>query len=184
MPLALIRRPRDREEGGGAREQRARPARAASCAARSWPLPTRSCDGRRTRVPARRLADGLGHADQHERQRGARRRANEILAGVRGGKTPVHPNDHVNRGQSSNDTFPTAMHVAAAREIAERLLPALAGPARRARGKVRAFADIVKIGRTHTAGRDAADPRAGILGLRRRRSPLGIERIEAALPDL
>ena len=52
-------------------------------------------------------------------------RANEILTGTRGGKTPVHPNDHVNKGQSSNDSFPTAMHIAAARSVAQRLLPAL-----------------------------------------------------------
>src|SRR5918999_986559 len=52
-------------------------------------------------------------------------RANEILTGRRGGKEPVHPNDHVNKGQSSNDSFPTAMHVAAARAVNDRLLPAL-----------------------------------------------------------
>src|SRR4051794_4898591 len=52
-------------------------------------------------------------------------RANEILTGTRGGKSPVHPNDHVNKGQSSNDSFPTAMHIAAARSVAQRLLPAL-----------------------------------------------------------
>ena len=52
-------------------------------------------------------------------------RANELLGGERGGKSPVHPNDHVNRGQSSNDTFPTAMHVAAAEQAVRELLPAL-----------------------------------------------------------
>src|SRR5207342_1321288 len=52
-------------------------------------------------------------------------RANEILSGKRGGKSPVHPNDHVNKGQSSNDSFPTAMHVAAARAVSDRLLPAM-----------------------------------------------------------
>src|SRR6218665_3157016 len=52
-------------------------------------------------------------------------RANELLAGTRGGKTPVHPNDHVNKGQSSNDSFPTAMHIAAALAVAGALLPAL-----------------------------------------------------------
>src|SRR5918999_923240 len=52
-------------------------------------------------------------------------RANEILTGKRGGKEPVHPNDHVNRSQSSNDSFPTAMHIAAARAVNDRLLPAL-----------------------------------------------------------
>src|ERR671918_141591 len=52
-------------------------------------------------------------------------RANEILTGARGGKSPVHPNDHVNKGQSSNDSFPTAMHVAAARSVDAKLLPAV-----------------------------------------------------------
>jgi fumarate hydratase, class II len=76
-------------------------------------------------------------------------RAIELLGGLRGSKAPVHPNDHVNRGQSSNDTFPTAMHVAAALEISGRLLPAL----RRLKGSLEAkageFSSIVKIGRTH-----------------------------------
>src|ERR671916_295157 len=52
-------------------------------------------------------------------------RANEQLTGTRGGKSPVHPNDHVNKGQSSNDSFPTAMHIAAGRAVHRRLLPAL-----------------------------------------------------------
>jgi fumarate hydratase class II len=76
-------------------------------------------------------------------------RAIELLGGRLGGKHPVHPNDDVNRSQSSNDTFPTAMHIAAVEEIRHRLVPA----ARRLRdtldAKARAFADIVKIGRTH-----------------------------------
>ncbi len=76
--------------------------------------------------------------------------ANEKLTGKRGGKTPVHPNDHVNLGQSSNDSFPTAMHVAAAREIFEALLPTLDALAGALRDKERAFAKIIKIGRTHT----------------------------------
>ncbi|MFZ2981634.1 MAG: lyase family protein, partial [Sphingobium sp.] len=52
-------------------------------------------------------------------------RANEVLTGTRGGKTPVHPNDHVNMGQSSNDSFPTALHIAVARAVTDRLFPAL-----------------------------------------------------------
>jgi fumarate hydratase class II len=75
--------------------------------------------------------------------------ANERLTGARGGKEPVHPNDHVNLGQSSNDTFPTAMHVALAREIAGDLLPALDALNDALEAKAEAFADIVKIGRTH-----------------------------------
>jgi fumarate hydratase class II len=77
-------------------------------------------------------------------------RANEMLDGKRGAKSPIHANDHVNMSQSSNDCFPTAMHVAAAIEIAERLLPALTHLQRALHAKSRAFADIVKIGRTHT----------------------------------
>ena len=76
--------------------------------------------------------------------------ANEALGGQRGGKSPVHPNDHVNRGQSSNDAFPTAMHIAAAREIVDRLLPTLRHLHGALDAKAKAFADIVKIGRTHT----------------------------------
>ena len=76
-------------------------------------------------------------------------RANEILTGVRGGKSPVHPNDHVNRSQSSNDTFPTAMHVSAALEARGRLLPALRALAAAFRAKESAWGDIIKIGRTH-----------------------------------
>ena len=76
-------------------------------------------------------------------------RAIELAGGEMGSKKPVHPNDHVNKGQSSNDTFPTAMHIAAVCELNETLLPAI----RRLRDtldeKARAFTDIVKIGRTH-----------------------------------
>ncbi len=77
-------------------------------------------------------------------------RANERLGGARGSKSPVHPNDHVNMSQSSNDSFPTAMHIAAAREIAERLIPALTHLHDALETKTKAFAAIVKIGRTHT----------------------------------
>jgi fumarate hydratase class II len=73
---------------------------------------------------------------------------NQALGGSLGEKSPVHPNDHVNRGQSSNDTFPTAMHIATAREISELLLPAH-HLHRTLDEKAKAFADIVKIGRTH-----------------------------------
>jgi fumarate hydratase, class II len=76
-------------------------------------------------------------------------RANEILSGVRGGKNPVHPNDHVNKGQSSNDSFPTAMHVAAAIAVETRLIPALFGIHRRLATQASEWDRIVKIGRTH-----------------------------------
>ncbi|MFN4358166.1 class II fumarate hydratase [Sphingopyxis alaskensis] len=75
--------------------------------------------------------------------------ANEALAGTRGGKAPVHPNDHVNMGQSSNDSFPTALHVAVAVETTARLLPSLIALTDALDAKARAWADIVKIGRTH-----------------------------------
>ena len=77
-------------------------------------------------------------------------RANELLGGKRGAKQPVHPNDHVNMSQSSNDSFPTAMHIAAATRILADLVPALGELHRALRKKEKAFARIVKIGRTHT----------------------------------
>ena len=77
-------------------------------------------------------------------------RANELLGGELGAKKPVHPNDHVNMSQSSNDSFPTAMHIAAAMHITADLIPALSELHRALRKKQKAFAHIVKIGRTHT----------------------------------
>jgi len=77
-------------------------------------------------------------------------RANEMLGGERGTKSPVHPNDHVNMSQSSNDSFPTAMHIAAAQQIAHDLIPALEELLGALRTKQKEFASIVKIGRTHT----------------------------------
>ena len=109
--------------------------------------------------------------------------ANERLGGRRGQKSPVHPNDHVNRGQSSNDSFPTAMHIAAAREIVERLLPGLRHLHASLAQKAEAFGEIVKIGRTHlqdatpvTLGQEFSGYAAQIA--------LGIARIEATLPGL
>ncbi len=110
-------------------------------------------------------------------------RAIELLGGVLGSKEPVHPNDHVNRGQSSNDTFPTAMHIAAAIEVHERLLPALEHMAQALEQKASAFADIVKIGRTHlmdatplTLGQEFSGYVAQVRN--------GVARIEATLPRL
>lgn len=109
--------------------------------------------------------------------------ANQALGGKLGQKSPVHPNDHVNRGQSSNDSFPTAMHVAVAREIDGRLLPALRHLHGALDQKAKAFADIVKIGRTHlqdatpvTLGQEFSGYAAQV--------QLGIARIEATLPGL
>jgi fumarate hydratase, class II len=77
-------------------------------------------------------------------------RAIERLGGVMGSKAPVHPNDHVNMSQSSNDSYPTAMHIAAAEEVVHRLLPALKTLHDALDLKARAWAEIIKIGRTHT----------------------------------
>ncbi|MHB9881094.1 class II fumarate hydratase [Pacificimonas sp. ICDLI1SI03] len=108
-------------------------------------------------------------------------RANEILTGTRGGKDPVHPNDHVNRGQSSNDTFPTAMHIAAGREINSLLVPALEHLRGALEEKAEEFADIVKIGRTHM--QDATPVTLGQeFGGYARMIEDGIARIEATLP--
>src|SRR3989441_10349846 len=76
-------------------------------------------------------------------------RAIELAGGEMGSKKPIHPNDHVNMSQSSNDTFPTAMHIAAAEELTHRLLPALAKLVEALKRKQAEIADIVKIGRTH-----------------------------------
>lgn len=76
-------------------------------------------------------------------------RANELLTGTRGGKSPVHPNDHVNKSQSSNDSFPTALHIAAARAATADLIPALERLEAALLAKVEAWGGIVKIGRTH-----------------------------------
>ncbi|MBV9530111.1 MAG: class II fumarate hydratase [Bradyrhizobium sp.] len=77
-------------------------------------------------------------------------RANELLGGELGAKKPVHPNDHVNMSQSSNDSFPTAMHIAAASGFVDNLIPALSELLGALRAKEKAFSKIVKIGRTHT----------------------------------
>jgi fumarate hydratase class II len=86
-------------------------------------------------------------------------RANEILGKGRGGKSPVHPNDHVNMGQSSNDVIPTAIHIAAVEAIQGRLLPALRGLHAKLERKAQAFDAVVKIGRTHL--QDAVPIRLG-----------------------
>ncbi|MDP3176163.1 MAG: class II fumarate hydratase [Phenylobacterium sp.] len=77
-------------------------------------------------------------------------RAIEMMGGVQGSKSPVHPNDHVNMSQSSNDTYPTAMHIAAAEEVARHVMPSLEHLHAALKVKTEAFAHIIKIGRTHT----------------------------------
>jgi fumarate hydratase class II len=110
-------------------------------------------------------------------------RAIEMLGGVMGSKKPVHPNDHVNMSQSSNDTYPTAMHIACAEEIHHRLLPALKHLHTALAAKVTAWADIIKIGRTHT--QDATPITLGqeFSGYATQVSN-GIARIEQGMPKL
>lgn len=108
-------------------------------------------------------------------------RANEMLGGERGGKEPVHPNDHVNRGQSSNDTFPTAMHIAAAEQAVRDLVPALEHLHAALLKKGEAFKDVIKIGRTHL--QDATPLTLGQeFGGYATQIAYGIERVKAALP--
>ncbi len=110
-------------------------------------------------------------------------RAIEMAGGKLGGKDPVHPNDHVNMSQSSNDTFPTVMHIAAAETIQNRLIPALKHLQSELDNKVDAFADIVKIGRTHL--QDATPLTLGqeFSGYAKQ-VELGIGRAEGCLPNL
>jgi fumarate hydratase, class II len=110
-------------------------------------------------------------------------RANEILTGKKGGKDPVHPNDHVNHGQSSNDSFPTVMHIAVALEVANRLLPALDQLQATLENRADAFESIVKIGRTHlqdatplTLGQEFSGYAAQV--------GFAIERVKTTLPRL
>ena len=107
----------------------------------------------------------------------------ELLGGEIGSKDPVHPNDHVNRSQSSNDTFPTAMHISAAEEITHHLLPALRHLRNALNDKAQEFKSIIKIGRTHTQdatpvtlGQEFSGYTAQI--------DLGIKRVEAGLKEL
>ncbi|MGQ0663395.1 MAG: class II fumarate hydratase [Pseudomonadota bacterium] len=110
-------------------------------------------------------------------------RANQILGAPLGARDPVHPNDHVNRGQSSNDSFPTAMHIAAVAEIHDRLLPGLRHLAAAVAAKAEAFRSIVKIGRTHL--QDAVPMTLGQeFGAYARQVELGLARVEATLPRL
>src|SRR5687767_424800 len=110
-------------------------------------------------------------------------RANEQLTGTRGGKEPVHPNDHVNKGQSSNDSFPTAMHIAAGIAVRRKLLPALEKIHARLADQAKRWDAIVKIGRTHlqdatplTLGQEFSGYAAQIED--------NIARVEAVLPRI
>ena len=110
-------------------------------------------------------------------------RAIEILGGKIGSKSPVHPNDHCNRSQSSNDTFPTAMHIAAVEEISSKLLPALSHLQKCIKKKADAWQDIVKIGRTHL--QDATPLTLGqeFSGYTTQIS-YGVDRVKQSLPRL
>jgi fumarate hydratase class II len=110
-------------------------------------------------------------------------RAIEMLGGEMGSKKPVHPNDHVNMSQSSNDTYPTAMHIACAEEIVHRLVPALQKLRNALNDKAQAWKDIIKIGRTHT--QDATPLTLGqeFSGYTQQVEN-GIARIEQSLPAL
>jgi len=110
-------------------------------------------------------------------------RAIELAGGEIGSKDPVHPNDHVNRGQSSNDTFPTAMHIAAAEHIVHDLLPSMRHLRDVLSAKADEFSDIVKIGRTHLM--DAVPLTLGQeFSAYAHQITKDIERIESTLPDL
>ena len=110
-------------------------------------------------------------------------RAIEMLGGEMGSKKPVHPNDHVNMSQSSNDTYPTAMHIACAEEVVHRLIPALQTLRNALNDKARAWDHIIKIGRTHT--QDATPLTLGqeFSGYTQQVEN-GIARIESTLPAL
>jgi len=110
-------------------------------------------------------------------------RAIEMMGGVMGSKKPVHPNDHVNMSQSSNDTFPTAMHIACAEEVVHRLVPALKKLHGALDAKAKAWSHIIKIGRTHT--QDATPLTLGqeFSGYAKQVEN-GIRRIEMTLPAL
>jgi len=109
-------------------------------------------------------------------------RAIEIMGGELGSKA-VHPNDDVNRSQSSNDVFPTVMHIAAVTEVNERLIPNLKNLTEGLRAKAHEFDDIVKIGRTHT--QDATPLTLGQeFGAYVYQLEQGLKRVEAALPDV
>ncbi|WP_300065945.1 class II fumarate hydratase [uncultured Ruegeria sp.] len=110
-------------------------------------------------------------------------RAIEILGGVIGSKDPVHPNDHCNMGQSSNDTFPTAMHIATAMSVRDVLLPGLEKLASGLEQKADEFKDIIKIGRTHT--QDATPLTLGQeFGGYAHQIRQGIARVQAAMPGI
>ncbi len=110
-------------------------------------------------------------------------RANEMLGSPLGSRKPVHPNDHVNRGQSSNDNFPTVMHLAAAQQVEQRLLPALAVLRDTLAKRAREWEGIIKLGRTHLM--DAVPVTlGGEFATWSRQVALGIDRVRGVMPRL
>ncbi len=110
-------------------------------------------------------------------------RAIQLVGGELGSKTPVHPNDHVNMGQSSNDTFPTAMHIAVVTEIVERLIPALSALHEEFLAKATQWREVVKTGRTHLEDATPLTVGQEWSGYARQIEQ-GIERLNASLPGL
>ncbi|CDF38150.1 fumarate hydratase precursor [Chondrus crispus] len=110
-------------------------------------------------------------------------RAIEMLGGELGSKSPVHPNDHVNKSQSSNDTFPTAMHIALAREVTSHLIPSLTALANEFDAKAREFDTIIKIGRTHCMDATPLTVGQEFSGYVRQLRQ-AVTRIETTLPDV
>ncbi len=110
-------------------------------------------------------------------------RAIELMDGVVGSKVPVHPNDHCNMGQSSNDTFPTAMHIATAMMVRDHLIPALTKLATALETKAESFKSIIKIGRTHTMDATPLTLGQEFSGYAHQ-VQMGIERIKTALPRI
>ncbi len=110
-------------------------------------------------------------------------RAIEMAGGIMGSKDPVHPNDHVNRSQSSNDVFPTAMHIAAVDALSHQLKPALERLAATFKEKSAAFADVIKIGRTHLQDATPLTMQQEFSGYAAQLDE-GVRRVEAALQPL
>ena len=136
-----------------------------------------------TEFPLRVWQTGSGTQTNMNANEVIANRAIELAGGRRGSKTPVHPNDHVNMSQSSNDTFPTAMHIAAAEQIVHALLPSVRALRDALVRKGRQFDDVIKIGRTHlmdavplTVGQEISGYVAQL--------DADIERLEACLPGL
>ena len=149
MPIEVYRRLRSGEEGmrdGQRASRRLEPWRAKAIIQAADEAIAGKLDDE---FPLYRLADRFGHPKQHERQRGPVQPRHPTLGGELGSQQPVGPNDHVNMGQSSNDTFPTAMHIAAVTAIDDALIPSVTALHGEIAAKAAEWMKIVKIGRTH-----------------------------------